>query len=268
MNGSYTTTMAQVTCLWPLRQFLAEKKTALTLQPPYSPDFAHCDFWFCSRSKWGFGVNVLWQRLTKCNVTAGMCAKPMKALQKCVCVCECVVCIYVCVCVCVCACVWGWCMWCACVHVCACAHVCICVCVWCACVCGVHVCTCVCGGGVCVCVCMCVRACVTYQTILHLCYKIQLKADGFLQSASVWTWAQKWRTYFPLWNYSGLSHKSITCAPVHVHRYKYCHTDDIITSFIHSLHWHVQNVTIPCHSQECLPFLSVMYPFLPPFSTN
>ena len=147
--------------------------------------------------------------------------------------------------------------------------VCVCVSVWCAymCVC-VCVCARVCGGGVCVCVCMCVRACVTYQTILHLCYKIQLKADGFLQSASVWTWAQKWRTYFPLWNYSGLSHKSITCAPVHVHRYKYCHTDDIITSFIHSLHWHVQNVTIPCHSQECLPFLSVMYPFLPPFSTN
>jgi hypothetical protein len=32
-----------------------------------------------------------------------------------------------------------------------------------------------------------------------------------------------------------------------------------IHSFIHSLHWHVQNVTIPCHSQELLPFLSVIY---------
>ena len=36
----------------------------------------------------------------------------------------------------------------------------------------------------------------------------------------------------------------------------------------HSLFWHVQNVTIPCRSQELLPFLSVMYFFLPPFSTN
>jgi len=34
------------------------------------------------------------------------------------------------------------------------------------------------------------------------------------------------------------------------------------------IQWHVQNATIPCHSQELLPFLSVMYFFLPPFSTN
>jgi len=39
-------------------------------------------------------------------------------------------------------------------------------------------------------------------------------------------------------------------------------------SFIHSFLWHVQNATIPCHSQELLPFLSVMYFFLPLFSTN
>jgi len=32
-----------------------------------------------------------------------------------------------------------------------------------------------------------------------------------------------------------------------------------IHSFIYSFHWHVQNITIPCHSQELLPFLSVMY---------
>ena len=37
---------------------------------------------------------------------------------------------------------------------------------------------------------------------------------------------------------------------------------------IHSFHWHVQNATIPCCSQELLPFLPVMYFFLPPFSTN
>ena len=37
--------------------------------------------------------------------------------------------------------------------------------------------------------------------------------------------------------------------------------------FIHSFHWHVQNATIPC-SQELLPFLSVIYSLLPPFSTN
>jgi hypothetical protein len=35
-----------------------------------------------------------------------------------------------------------------------------------------------------------------------------------------------------------------------------------------SFHWHVQNVTIPCHSQELLPFLSVIYFFPPLFSTN
>jgi hypothetical protein len=31
--------------------------------------------------------------------------------------------------------------------------------------------------------------------------------------------------------------------------------------FIHSFHWHVQNATIPCRSQELLPFVSVMYVF-------
>ena len=31
--------------------------------------------------------------------------------------------------------------------------------------------------------------------------------------------------------------------------------------FIHSFHWHVQNVTIPCRSQEFLPFHSVLYFF-------
>ena len=36
----------------------------------------------------------------------------------------------------------------------------------------------------------------------------------------------------------------------------------------YSFHWHVQNATIPYCSQELLPFLSVMYFFLPPFSTN
>jgi hypothetical protein len=39
-------------------------------------------------------------------------------------------------------------------------------------------------------------------------------------------------------------------------------------SFIHSFHWHVQNAMIPCRSQELLPFLSFMYFFSPPFSTN
>ena len=36
-----------------------------------------------------------------------------------------------------------------------------------------------------------------------------------------------------------------------------------IHSFIHSFLWQVQNATIPCCSQELLPFLSVMYFFLP-----
>jgi len=42
------------------------------------------------------------------------------------------------------------------------------------------------------------------------------------------------------------------------------YTMDSMTTF----HWHVQNATIPCHSQELLPFIPVMYFFLPPFSTN
>ena len=46
------------------------------------------------------------------------------------------------------------------------------------------------------------------------------------------------------------------------------HEDQFIHSFVHSFHCHVQNATIPCRSQEHLPFLSVMYFFLPPFSTN
>jgi len=33
--------------------------------------------------------------------------------------------------------------------------------------------------------------------------------------------------------------------------------------FNHSFHWHVQNATILCRSQELLPFLSVMYFFMP-----
>jgi hypothetical protein len=38
--------------------------------------------------------------------------------------------------------------------------------------------------------------------------------------------------------------------------------------FIHSFHCHVQKATNPCRSQELLPFLSVMYFFLPLFFTN
>jgi hypothetical protein len=37
---------------------------------------------------------------------------------------------------------------------------------------------------------------------------------------------------------------------------------------IPSFHWHVQNAMIPCCSQECLLLLSVIYFFLPLFSTN
>ena len=33
-------------------------------------------------------------------------------------------------------------------------------------------------------------------------------------------------------------------------------------------HWHVQHAAIPCRSQDRLPYLSVIYPFLLPFSTN
>jgi hypothetical protein len=36
----------------------------------------------------------------------------------------------------------------------------------------------------------------------------------------------------------------------------------VLISFIHPFHWHVQNATIPCCSQEFLPFLSVIDHFL------
>ena len=48
----------------------------------------------------------------------------------------------------------------------------------------------------------------------------------------------------------------------------YCIILYYIYYIIHSFHWHVQNATTPCHSQELLPFFSVMYFFLPPFPTN
>jgi hypothetical protein len=47
---------------------------------------------------------------------------------------------------------------------------------------------------------------------------------------------------------------------------QYTDRSSFIHSFIHSFHWHVQNASIPCRSQELLPFLSIMYFFLPPFS--
>ena len=42
----------------------------------------------------------------------------------------------------------------------------------------------------------------------------------------------------------------------------------VLEASYHSFHWHVQNATIPCRFQELLPLSSVMYFFLPPFSTN
>ena len=42
----------------------------------------------------------------------------------------------------------------------------------------------------------------------------------------------------------------------------------IVYMTVHSFRCHVRNATIPCRSQELLPFLSVMYFSLPRFSTN
>ena len=54
--------------------------------------------------------------------------------------------------------------------------------------------------------------------------------------------------------------------------FQFCHFEGIpklkMEKHIHSFHWHAQNVTIPCCSHGLLPFLSVIYFFLPPFSTN
>ena len=58
-------------------------------------------------------------------------------------------------------------------------------------------------------------------------------------------------------------HLAITPRPSSLHL-----TDNSACQTIHSFHWHAQNATIPCCSQEPLPFLSVMYFFLPPISTN
>jgi hypothetical protein len=59
-------------------------------------------------------------------------------------------------------------------------------------------------------------------------------------------------------DHRGLAALSHTSHPT-PHRY---------TEFIHSFQWRVQNLMIPCRSQELLPFLSIMYFFLPPFSTD
>jgi hypothetical protein len=61
-----------------------------------------------------------------------------------------------------------------------------------------------------------------------------------------------------LWRRKDARMDGCTCTHIHTHTH----------TFIHSFHRHVQNVTIPCRSQELLPFLSVIYFFLPPFSTN
>jgi hypothetical protein len=41
-----------------------------------------------------------------------------------------------------------------------------------------------------------------------------------------------------------------------------------VSGGIHSFHWHMHNATIKCLSQELLPFLSVIYFFLPLFCTD
>ena len=61
---------------------------------------------------------------------------------------------------------------------------------------------------------------------------------------------------------SCLENKNTTCKQDNGDKHSFIH------SFIHSFHWHAQNAMISCRSQELLPFLSVTYIFLPPFSTN
>ena len=59
--------------------------------------------------------------------------------------------------------------------------------------------------------------------------------------------------------------------PSHITKTEYqsiVHLHTSLLRSIHSFYWHVQNLKIPCCSQDLLPFLSVIYPFLPPFSTN
>ena len=42
----------------------------------------------------------------------------------------------------------------------------------------------------------------------------------------------------------------------------------VVQSINQSIHWHVQNVVIPCRSQEPLPFLPVIHFFLPLLSAD
>ena len=50
------------------------------------------------------------------------------------------------------------------------------------------------------------------------------------------------------------------CASLIIHQLTNCHNQ--------SIHWHVQNAVIPCHSQEPLPFLPVIHFFLPLLSAD
>ena len=88
---------------------------------------------------------------------------------------------------------------------------------------------------------------------IPLCYVLfpameLLKLWIFIHSSGMcimWRFLAVLRSFF---------HSSLLCTSS-------CHGIVEIMNF-HSFQWHVQNATIPCRSQELLPFLSVMYFFL------
>ena len=65
-------------------------------------------------------------------------------------------------------------------------------------------------------------------------------------------------TCFAIWPSSGRLHNNI---------YGKIYWGGGLPFTVHSF-FGMQNATISCCSHELLPFLSVIYPFLPPFSTN
>jgi hypothetical protein len=112
-----------------------------------------------------------------------------------------------------------------------------------------------------VCVCVCVCVCVSCHFEWSQCCNIQ----GYVVQNMKALWSSECQQLITQWC-SVASQKTWTFqlqTTVQAHCF-----ENRPQNFTHSLHWHVQNVTIPCHTLELLQFPSVMYFFLPPFSTN
>jgi hypothetical protein len=97
--------------------------------------------------------------------------------------------------------------------------------------------------------------CITLCVMFTVCFTVAVFNTKCMKASGWWVACKD----------TGCSDRSTA-----VSRVKFCTRwgSCTIHSFIHSFHWHVQNVMIPCRSQELLPFLSIIYFFLLLFSTN